>query len=581
MALTNEELSNHFNRLLTVWENEVVKFKEAGTQFSADKISEYVSALSNEANLRGLPSGWMVFGVSNAREVVGTAHLLTVDQRQALKHYIHQSIDQMLTIREIYELMHSDKRVALLEIPAAPEGIPISWKGNYKARAGESLMPLSLDKFDQIRGQTINADWSAAVVPNTTIAHLDPAAIARARQGFAERYASRILADDINTWYDKTFLTKTRLTRDGQITRAALLLLGASTSTYLLTPYPAQMTWKLVGEQRANEHFRPPFLPNTTALAKRIRNVQLRFMPSEELIYREISKYNERSLLEALYNCIAHQDYAKNSRIIVTEYPERITFERVGDFYDGVPKDYMLDERTPRRYRNPFLVEAMTELNLIDQMGYGIYRIVKNQIRRFLPLPDYDLSIPGEVKLTIPGAIIDAAYSQLLMERTDLSFDDILALDRMQKGLDVNEKTVRHLRRIGLIEGREPHRRITPRAAAATGTMATYIRTRPQADAHYAALLTDFLKAQGHANRHDVDVLLRPILSEALIDEQKATKITDLLAKLRRRGVIVNRGTRAKPQWELSFADDGNASLKDALQKGESDKRDTKEHESA
>ena len=167
------------------------------------------------------------------------------------------------------------------------------------------------------------------------------------------------------------------------------------------------------------------------------------------------------------------------------------------------------------------------------------------------------------------------------MERTDLSFDDILALDRMKKGLDVNEKTVRHLRRIGLIEGRKPHRRITPRVAAATGTMATYIRTRPKADAHYAALLTDFLKAQGHANRHDVDVLLRPVLSEDLTDEQKATKITNLLAKLRRRGVILNRGTRAKPRWELSFADDGNASLKDALQKGESNERDTKEHESA
>ena len=559
MTLTNDELTELLDRLLAGWENEVVEFKEAARQFSADKTGEYVSALSNEANLRGLASGWLVFGVSNSRQVVGTTHLIDVQQRQTLKHHIHQSIDQGLTVREVYEVTHSGKRVVLLEVPAAPRGIPISWKGDYRARAGESLVALSLDKLDEIRRQTINADWSAVVVTDATLAHLDPAAIKRARQGFAERYASRIPAADIDAWDDATFLAKARLTRDGQITRAALLLLGADTSTHLLTPHPAQMTWKLVGEQRANEHFRLPFLLNTTALAKRIRNVQLRLLPPDELIYRETSKYDERSLLEALYNCIAHQDYTRHSRIIVTEHADRLVFESVGEFFDGAPDDYALDERTPRQYRNPFLVEAMTELNLIDQMGYGIHRMVQDQVRRFLPLPDYDLSTAGEVKLTIPGAVIDESYSQLLMVRTDLPLEDVLALDRVQKRLDISEKAARHLRRAGLIEGRKPHRRITPRVAAATGAMADYIRTRPQADAHYTALLTDFLRAQGHADRSDVEALLRPALSEALTEQQKATKITNLLTKLRRHGVIVNRGTRTKPRWELSYAGDEGA----------------------
>lgn len=557
--MTPADLTALLNRLIIGWENEVVEFKEAARQFSADRTGEYVSALSNEANLRGLASGWLVFGISNARQVVGTTHLVDAQQRQSLKHQIHQSIEQGLTIREIYEVTIEDKRVVLLEVPAAPRGIPISWKGDYRARAGESLVPLSLDKLDEIRRQTIGTDWSAVVVPEAELTHLDPAAIARARKGFAERHSQRIPTPDVEAWDDAAFLEKARLTRDGAITRAALLLLGADTSTHLLTPHPAQMTWKLVGEQRAYEHFRLPFLLNTTALAKRIRNVQLRLLPPNELIYREISKYDERSLLEALYNCIAHQDYTRNSRIIVTEHADRIVFESVGEFYDGTPDAYVLDERTPWRYRNPFLVEAMTELNLIDQMGYGIHRMVQDQVRRFLPLPDYDLGTLGEVKLTIPGAVIDESYSQLLMVRTDLPLEDVLALDRVQKGLDISEKSARHLRRVGLIEGRKPHRRITPRVAAATGAMAEYIRTRPQADAHYEALLTDLLLEQGHADRSDVDALLGPVLSETLTTEQKATKITNLLTKLRRRGVIVNRGTRTKPRWELSYAGDEEA----------------------
>lgn len=58
-------------------------------------------------------------------------------------------------------------------------------------------------------------------------------------------------------------------------------------------------------------------------------------------------------MLEALYNCIAHQDYTRNSRIIVTEHADRVEFQSAGEFYDGTPDDYALDERTPSRCRNP------------------------------------------------------------------------------------------------------------------------------------------------------------------------------------------------------------------------------------
>ena len=549
------------DRLIEAWESETVEFKEVRGDYSTDKIGQYFSALANEANLREKEAAWLVFGVRNeTRMVVGTNYRTDQERLQSLKSQIAQGAEPSASFREIHEVAHADGRVLLMEIPPAPRGMPIAWNGHYYAREGESLTALSVDKQDRIRQQTIRADWTAVTVPEATLSHLDSAALERARQGFAERYSSRVPAADVAAWDTATFLAKARLTRDGEITRAALLLLGAAESTHLLSPHPAQLTWKLVGEQQANEHFRPPFLLTVTALAHRIRNVQLRLLPPDELIYREISKYDERSILEALYNCVAHQDYSQNSRIIVTEYSDRIVLESVGEFYDGAPDDYALDERVPRRYRNPFLVEAMAELNLIDQMGYGIHRMVQDQVRRFLPLPDYDLSDPAEVRLSIPGAVIDVAYSQLLMVRTDLPLDDVLALDRVQKNLDIDEGSARRLRRAGLIEGRKPHRRITPRVAAATGSMADYIRTRPQADAHYAALFIDFLRRQGHANRGDVEVLLRPMLSEALTEEQKTDKISNLLSKLRRRGVITNTGTRSKPRWVLSY--DGDESVR-------------------
>ncbi|NLO68367.1 MAG: ATP-binding protein, partial [Bacteroidales bacterium] len=66
-------LINLLNRLIRDWENEVVEFKQAGNDYSTDKIGQYFSALSNEANLRGLEKGWLIFGVNNkTRTVVGS-----------------------------------------------------------------------------------------------------------------------------------------------------------------------------------------------------------------------------------------------------------------------------------------------------------------------------------------------------------------------------------------------------------------------------------------------------------------------------------------------------------------------------
>ena len=58
------------NRLLkTPTETEVVEFKEAKNQFDKNKLGEYFSALSNEANLKGLKSAWILFGIKNDKSI--------------------------------------------------------------------------------------------------------------------------------------------------------------------------------------------------------------------------------------------------------------------------------------------------------------------------------------------------------------------------------------------------------------------------------------------------------------------------------------------------------------------------------
>lgn len=51
-----------FLSLISHRENEVVEFKSAEKSFDFNDLGEYFSALSNEANLRGLDFAWLIFG---------------------------------------------------------------------------------------------------------------------------------------------------------------------------------------------------------------------------------------------------------------------------------------------------------------------------------------------------------------------------------------------------------------------------------------------------------------------------------------------------------------------------------------
>ena len=547
-----DELQNLLKVLIDDWESEVVEFKQAGADYDSDKMGRYFSALANEANLRNHERAWLVFGVNNeSRRVVGSDYRRGPERLNGLKNQIATSTEPAMTFREIHVLESDLGRVVMFEIPAAPMGIPIAWKGHYYARAGESLVSLSLDKLDDIRAQTRGTDWSAHVVEGAGVEHLDMAALKRARTDFAHKYANRFTDDEVSSWPDLAFLDRARLTIDGKVTRATLLLLGKENAAHFLSPHPAQMTWKLEGQERGYQHFGPPFLLTTTALYQKIRNIEVAILPGNELLKVKVAKYDQKIVLEALHNCIAHQDYRRDGRILVTEHPDQLIFENEGSFFEGQPLDYLTGHKTPRRYRNPFLAQAMVELNMIDTMGYGIHEMYSGQARRFFPMPDFDLSNPQAVKMTLHGRVVDEAYSRLLIEHTDLGLKEIFALDRVQKRLPLDDETVKKLKRAKLIEGRKPNFHVSAVIASASATKAAYIKTRALDDGYYCKLITDYLVKFGHASRSEIDELLFDKLSDALEEKQKETKIGNLLSVMRKEGVIENVAAKRTPRWVL------------------------------
>jgi ATP-dependent DNA helicase RecG len=125
-----------------------------------------------------------------------------------------------------------------LKFPQLPWGCQLHGKAITMPVPGESLTNLSLDKLDEIRNQVGIADWSGQVISTATLDHLDTQALAKAREFFTKKYANSFSIDEVMSWPESVFLNRAKLTKDGQITRATMLLLGKAESAHLLTTSP-------------------------------------------------------------------------------------------------------------------------------------------------------------------------------------------------------------------------------------------------------------------------------------------------------------------------------------------------------
>ena len=117
--------------------------------------------------------------------------------------------------------------------------------------------------------------------------------------------------------------------------------------------------------------------------------------------------------------------------------------------------------------------------------------------------------------------------------------------------MPLDDKTARHLKKAGLIEGRKPNFHVSAVVASAADAKAAYIKTRGLDEGYYRKLVGEYLEKFGHASRADIDKFLKSKLSDALDGRQKETKISNLLTRMRKGGEIRNTGSRKAPRWEL------------------------------
>ena len=533
-------------------ETEVVEFKEAKNTFDFSKLGKYFSALSNESNLKGKLYAWLVFGIENkCHAIVGSQFRPQRKDLDSLKSEIADKTTNRITFIEIYELQFPEGRVIMFQIPAAPKGLPVAFEGHYYGRDDEDLGPLNIEEFERIRAQAVTDDWSAAIISDSTINDLDENAIEVARENFKNKFPEK--SAEVDKWDTITFLNKARITIKGQITRAAIILLGKEESEHLISPAEAKIRWLLKDDFGNDKDYMIISCPLFLAVEKiysKIRKIKYRYIKDESLFPDEVDQYEPYAIREALNNCIAHQDYTKHGRINVIEMGDQLIFTNLGSFIPGSVEKVVKEDAPEEYYRNRFLATAMFNLKMVDTAGGGIKKIFQFQRKRYFPMPDYDLDY-GKVKITITGKVLDMEYAKVLLRNPDLSLEEIITLDKVQKRMRLTEYEERHLKAKKLIEGRKPNYFISLNLAQKTGQRANYSKNSAFDKTYYLDLIQKAIKEHSYLDRQEIDELLWKKLPEWMDEKQKKIKINNLISELRKKGRIRNDGNDAKPKWVL------------------------------
>lgn len=516
-----------------------LEFKAARTAYQFDKLIEYCVALANEGG------GTIILGVSDQRPrtIVGSQAFLEPEKTEAgLYERLHHRIP-------IEELRLTEGRVLLVHVPARLPGTAWQFGGQYFKRAGDALVGMPENELRAIFSET-GPDFSGLPCPGATIADLAPSAIAdfRARWAKKENDPRRL------RWTDAETLANAELVVDGQVSYAALILLGTHAA---LGKHLAQA--EVVFEYRATEatgpaddrvDFREGFLLFHNALWERINLRNTKQSWQDGFFRNDVLTFDEVTVRESVLNAVAHRDYRSGANTFVIQFPRTLKVTSPGGFPAGISVDNFLEEQNPRNRR---LATALGLCGLVERAGQGMNLIFERTVRHSKPLPRFEADA-HRVRLTLDGQMATPEFVRFLErlgQDTLQSFTtwDFLTLDAIEREQPL---AVRMKERIPSL--------------VAAGVVETVGRGRSQRHLLARAVYESLGKSGVHTRKRGLDhetkkeLLLRHLLEvqalgsaigelNQVLPADSRHEVRKLLQELQREGKVRLRGARRGARW--------------------------------
>jgi ATP-dependent DNA helicase RecG len=361
-----------------------------------DEIGEYLSGIANAAALHRKDKGYVIWGVDDLTyQVVGTRFKprQTKKGNEELENWLGRLLQPRLDFR-IHEFTHESKPVVIFEVPAASY-MPVRFSGEEFIRVGtykkklkdypdkeKALWALfrheTFEKGFALRSAT--GDEVLALIDYPTLFELLGQKLPENRSGILERLQrERVIVDAGSGVYDITnlgaVLFARRLDQFETVARKAVrVILYKGVNRVETLKEQVGTKGYAVGFERLVSYINDQ-LPGNEQIGQALR--------------REVRVYPEIAVRELVANALIHQDFTITGTGPTVEiFPDRIEITNPGTPLIDTLR--FIDE--PPRSRNEALASLMRRLNICEERGSGVDKVIF-QVELFqLPAPDFQVT---------------------------------------------------------------------------------------------------------------------------------------------------------------------------------------------
>jgi ATP-dependent DNA helicase RecG len=312
---------------------------------------------------------------------------------------------------------HGDAALLLIQVPP---GLPhvYSLHGKYLRRDGATNQPLLPDALRRLLADRGEVSWERLAPPGAALDDLDPNRVAAYmrrlgpaggddafallfRRGCLARAEGRGLGTEPNA--DAATLGPQSAALSPYVpTNAGLLLFAADVERHF--PQCEITLVQYRGRDLADEFEREDVrdtLPEAIRRAERWLNEHMRKGSRMVGLEREDwVQFPTAAVREALVNAAAHRDYSvRGEGIRIALFADRLECYSPGRLPGHVTLANIVQERFSR---NETLVQVLADLGLIERLGYGIDRMLRQMEAAGLPPPEFRETAAG-FRVTLSG----------------------------------------------------------------------------------------------------------------------------------------------------------------------------------
>ena len=335
---------------------------------------DYLKWICGFANAQG---GVIFIGKDDRGKVVGLTDF------KKLMDDIPNKIKNLMGIMAEVNL-HQDAHKYFIEIITIPYSVPISLRGRYYYRSGSTKQELTGASLNEFLMKKSGKTWDDVIEQRANFYDIDE----KAFSSFLKTSENKGRLPETEGLTLPEIFEKLRLTENGQLKRAAIILFGKDPGKF----YPN--TFVKIGRFAKDDtdiRFQEVEDGNIVVLLRSVleqldRKFLIRPIEFEGMYRIEKREYPVPAIREMLLNALVHRNYM-GAPIQIRIYDDKINIWNEGTLPNGITLED-LKHTHPSIPRNPIIADVCFKGGLIDSWGRGTIKIIDTCKQADLPEPE-------------------------------------------------------------------------------------------------------------------------------------------------------------------------------------------------